>query len=77
MKQRASDVLSLGGLQKDENGNQLRKRKEPDGDQNTSSSSSSRTKQTSSQMSGNGNIVCNINFNNCTKMKYITHSDDN
>lgn len=59
MKQRASDVLSLGGLQTDQDGQQLRKRKANNEPEQISTNSKT--------MSAN---VYNITFNNCNNTNF-------
>ena len=59
MKQKASDVLSLEGLQTGTDGQQLRKRKNQDEPQQTSTSSRTATA-----------IVYNINFTNCQNTNF-------
>ena len=70
MKQRASDVLSLGGLQVDNDGQQLRKRKL---DENSNKRQSPEERAKLSHDSNKENIpkvVYNISFNNCAKVNY-------
>ena len=59
MKQRASDVLSLGGLQTGQDGQQLRKRKATNEPEQITTSSKT--------MSAN---VYNITFNNCSNTNF-------
>ena len=65
MKQQASDVLSLGGLQKDRDGHQLRKRKTLDEDSNDTPLASTKIRQQErSSTGGSARIIYNMNFNN-------------
>jgi integrase len=77
MKQGAADVLSFGGLQKDQEGGLLRKRPFQDifnnSNMNTLASSSS---SSSSNSSAKGTVV-NITFNNCANVTYTTNEQKN
>ena len=70
MKQRASDVLSLGGLQVDSDVQQLRKRKpEFDGARRQSPEERSRLPRDCNK-ENSPRIVYNVQFHNCRKVNY-------
>ena len=69
MKQRASDVLSLGGLQLNDDGEQLRKRTFESG-RSTEISEKTRKCRTYEDKENAPGTVYNITFNYCSKVNY-------
>ena len=69
MKQRASDVLSLGGLQVNEHGEQLRKRTF-ESERGTETPGKTRKCRTSDDKENTHTNVYHITFNNCSEVNY-------
>ena len=69
MKQRASDVLSLGGLQLNEDGEQLRKRTFESGRSTEIHENTKKCRDKEDEENSTGNVY-NITFNNCSEVNY-------
>ena len=71
MKQGGADILSLGGLQRGQDGTVMRKRTYNDMSvHNTQNNSQSTSTATSSSSNTHKGTVVNITFNNCNNVTY-------
>ena len=69
MKQRASDVLSLGGLQLDNDGEQLRKRTFESGRSTEINENTKKCRNYEGKENAPANVY-NITFNHCSEVNY-------
>lgn len=69
MKQRASDVLSLGGLQLNDDGEQLRKRTFESGHSTEIHENTKKCRNKEDKENSTGNVY-NITFNHCSEVNY-------